>query len=152
MNIAGYKKVALLAGAIAVVLVAIVLAIPTLKPAEVPPPARVASDVAINVSLIQLISTPERFDGRRVVVSGFLVNEPDDQSLYLSANDAINGLDNKVGVRFLGTVVPAERLEQLNREYVAVRGMFKGGSQPEINTIDNLDERHGAVKRPPLGE
>jgi hypothetical protein len=115
-------------------------------------PVRVASDVAVNVSLIQLIAAPEKFDGRRVMVSGFLVNEAGDCALYLSANDALNGLDNKIAVTFQNSMVPADVQDQMNREYIALRGLFKGGATPEIGDVDHIQERHGAVAPPPLGE
>jgi hypothetical protein len=115
-------------------------------------PVRVASDVAVNVSLIQLIAAPEKFDGRRVMVSGFLVNEAGDRALYLSANDALNGLDNKIAVTFQNSKVPMDVQERMNREYVALRGIFTGGATPEIGDVDHVQERHGPITPPPLGE
>jgi hypothetical protein len=146
------RRTAPLAAAIAVVLLAIVGGVPLFKGDRKAPAARVASDVAVNVSLIQLIAGPEKFDDRRIVVSGFLVNESGEHALYIGANDAINGLDNKITVNLRASTVPQDVQDQLNREYVALRGVFKGGSQPEISGIDYLVETHGAVKRPPLGE
>lgn len=147
-----FKSTAPLAGVIAAVVVVLGLGVAMFKSHHDASPAKVAAGVAVNVSLIQLIATPEKFDGRHVFVTGFLVNESGDRALYLSANDAINGLGNKIEVSFQGSPVPAGLQDGLNREYVALRGSFHDGSVPGIAGIDHLEERRGTSAPPPLGQ
>ena len=152
MNKDDIKSALPLAAVIAAVLMAIVAVVGLSKGHSGAAPAWVAPTTAVNVSLIQLIATPEKFDGRRVMVTGFLVNESGDRAIYLSANDAINGLENKVAVSFQASPVPTDMQDALNREYVSLSGLFHGGSTPVLDAIDHVEERHGPTQRPPLGE
>lgn len=52
---------------------------------------------AVPVSIIQLIATPERYDGKTVRVEGFLHYKFEDSELYLSKDDA-DHLNGKNGV------------------------------------------------------
>lgn len=44
--------------------------------------------LAIRVSMIQLLASPEHFEGRRVQVQGFCRLESEDRALYLNHDDA----------------------------------------------------------------
>jgi len=88
-------------------------------------PTFLAQDQSIPVSLVQLIATPEKFDGKVVTVRGYLeyVGARHDISahfLYLNREDAENQLGNAV------LVVASEQMrrdeEKINRMYVTVIG------------------------------
>ena len=85
-------------------------------------PSALAEDQPVPVSIIQLIATPEKFDGRLVTVIGFLgIGER--AFLCLHREDAEHLLaSNSVAV------IPSEEMkrhrEQLNRMYVRIVGVF----------------------------
>lgn len=57
------------------------------KPKYVPPPVRPSEERADIVSMVQLIATPERFDGKTLQVVGFLDIEFEGTALYLHRED-----------------------------------------------------------------
>jgi hypothetical protein len=79
-----------------------------------------------DVSIIQLIATPERFDGKQVRVIGYLHQEFEKSGIYLHQVDHdlsisrnavwVNGRCNS------GT-------SSLNDQYVVIEGRFSGGEQ-----------------------
>lgn len=84
-----------------------------------------------SVSLIQLIASPEKFEGKPVTVRGFLVADWSGHDnhgvgvLYLYKEDADNELGNSV------LVIPNEQMrrdsEKINHMYVIVTGIFRNG-------------------------
>ena len=117
-------------------------------------------------SLIQLLATPERYDGATVQATGFLVMDwPKSGMLYLSKADYDEGLTNAVGISLepcapvlFGAATPPEALkrapradgerpfppsQELSLHYVVVRGRFehtKGSAFPgEICSVTRLE-------------
>jgi hypothetical protein len=89
-----------------------------------PTPQRPIIPQPTNVSIVQLIVTPERFYGRMVSVVGFLGIEMENNRLYLSEDDyrrniAGNGVWVDVTKR-----MDTER-EKLDLHYVLITGVFK---------------------------
>jgi len=77
-----------------------------------------------NVSLIQLIASPEKFDGKMVSLVGFLGIEPEDARVYLSREDYQqyipgNGVWVDVNKDMLRNV------EDIDLHYVVLVGIFK---------------------------
>jgi hypothetical protein len=95
----------------------------------------------INVSMIQLIATPERFDGKMVSVVGYLGIESEDARLYVSEEDYRRYIPEN-GV-FIDVNKEMERnIEKIDIHYVILAGVFrqKGapvsvGSNSEITDI-----------------
>ena len=56
------------------------------------PPTRPNEGRAETVSVIQLIATPERFDGKRIRVTGYLNIQFEDMALYLHEEDCMQGI------------------------------------------------------------
>jgi hypothetical protein len=76
-----------------------------------------------QVSILQLIVTPERYDGKRVQVEGFLHLEFEGNALYLSENDYDHHLHkNALWVRRNSMI--NERFDKLNSRYVILIGTF----------------------------
>ena len=76
------------------------------------------------VSLVQLITTPERFSGKRVVVTGFLELGHEQNLLYLHEQDSAHGiLENAVLVNTSGQM--RKDKDQLNMKYVRIVGFFR---------------------------
>jgi hypothetical protein len=77
-----------------------------------------------GVSIINLIATPERYDGKMISVAGFLAIENEDSRLYLSQEDyrrnlMINGIfvDHSEEIH--------KDIEQKDLHYVLITGIFK---------------------------
>lgn len=82
----------------------------------------------IDCSIINLIATPERLDGKEVRVVGYLVVEFEKQALYLSENDGAKRVNrNAVWVSLEGAAEIASRARELNRRYVILEGSFDMG-------------------------
>jgi hypothetical protein len=88
-------------------------------------PHFLAQDRPMGVSLVQLIATPEKFDGKTVTVRGYLVSvggrgDIGAHFLYLNREDAENMLGNAV------VVVASDQMrrdeEKVNRMYVTLVG------------------------------
>jgi hypothetical protein len=93
--------------------------------------------VVERVSIIGLIATPNTYQGRTVLVTGYLTIGFEDNVLYLNRDDAVNG-NSKNGV-WIGYGKPVEspdqlkeydayyaRLRPFNKGYVTLEGIFDG--------------------------
>lgn len=83
------------------------------------------------VSMVQLIATPERFDGRLISVRGFLTLGREHDRLSAYEADAVHFLSNAVDV---------ERTEKmnadaafLNRKYVVIVGVFRQADKQQLH-------------------
>jgi len=105
---------------------------------------------AVSVSLIQLIATPERFDGKLVSVIGFLpFGGVDGDSLYLHKEDYDNGVHNAVEIDRTKEMVRDR--EKLYDNYVVIVGVFRREERPPIyvstGRVTNI-QRCGFVSQP----
>jgi len=83
-----------------------------------------ARDQPEYVSMLQLVVTPERFDGRLVVVTGFLSLGKEADELYVTQSDERNGiLEN--GVSIVRSAEMRDKKAILDHKYVRVAGRFK---------------------------
>jgi hypothetical protein len=89
-------------------------------------PALLSQERPEPVSLVQLVASPEKFNGKAVLVRGFLLITPHDvvsYTLFLHKEDAENNLGNSVDV------VPNERMkrdqEKIDRVYVQITGTVR---------------------------
>ena len=76
------------------------------------------------MSLVQLLATPEKYEGKQIRVIGFLVFGFEGDSLWLHREDYENGIDGN-GVRVERTQEMARALDKLNRNYVEIVGLFQ---------------------------
>jgi hypothetical protein len=79
------------------------------------------------VSMVQLLSSPERYDGKTVVVFGFLTIGQEDNNLYLGKGD----YDNVLLANSIWVDVSREMLArsaELNLKYVRIVGVFRLGN------------------------
>jgi len=77
-----------------------------------------------NISLVQLIVTPEKFDGKQVSAVGFLTMDHDGDLLYMHEADSSNWI--------LGNAIWIRRSEDMGKnrnvlsgKYVKVTGVFR---------------------------
>lgn len=113
-----------------------------------------------RISLIQVLANPDKFDGQRLQVAGFFVHEEEDHALYLSADDATNGISNGgIELIFSGVNVPAEDLVHCNRKYVDMVGVFharwrsqwplRASTGWQTMAFTNIERIHGMPYRYP---
>ena len=82
-----------------------------------------AAEMAEDVSMVQLIATPEKFDGKFVRVFGFLNLEFEGDALYLHREDLVQSLVRN-GVWVHRTEAMERDRKKLNRHYVLIEGIF----------------------------
>jgi hypothetical protein len=74
----------------------------------------------LNISLIQLIANPEKYDGRKVVVKGFLTLKFESTLLYLDKENRENGLHkNSIWIN-----IQSDPNSIYHEKYVTVVGTF----------------------------
>jgi hypothetical protein len=79
-----------------------------------------------------LIVTPERFDGKVVLVEGFLHLEFESNALDLSENDYIHHLSKNALWVTRNSVINA-RYQRLNSHYVIIKGTFDAGNKGHMS-------------------
>lgn len=78
------------------------------------------------VSLVQLLSSPEKYEGKHVVVMGFLTIGQENNVLYLGKNDYDNALlPNSVWIELSEGMI--KNRNELNMKYVRIVGAFHQG-------------------------
>ena len=77
---------------------------------------------AEKISLIQLISNPEKYDGKVIEVQGFLCLEFEGHALYLQKDD-YEYFNLKNGISIIDSVKPEEK-KKLHLKFVTVIGKF----------------------------
>jgi len=84
------------------------------------PSRAVAREMPQDVSIVQLLATPEKFDGKLVRVIGFLCLAFEGDAVYLHRED----FDHSLTQNALWVDVPEKRDESLSRKYVLLEGTF----------------------------
>ena len=80
-------------------------------------------EVGTNVSMIELIANPDRFNGKPVLVRGYLRLEHEGDVLYLSETDFLHGIP-KNGLWVERSPEMTRDIEKLDSNYVLVLGIF----------------------------
>jgi len=78
---------------------------------------------AEEVSIIQLIANPEKYEGKIIAVQGFLSLEVEGQAIYLNKND-YEYFNRKNGITVLASIQDGEKKE-LHLKEVKVIGKFQ---------------------------
>ena len=75
-----------------------------------------------KVSLINLVATPEKYDGKIIIVTGFLNLEFEDYALYFHSEDYERALTaNSITI----SVQDDPELKKLDKKYVVIQGVFR---------------------------
>src|ERR1700730_655936 len=81
-----------------------------------------ATQSAESVSMVQLIATPEKFDGKTIQVVGFLRLEFEGNALYLHRED----YDQEIYRNAFWFNFPADQdAQKVNGHYVLLQGIFR---------------------------
>lgn len=103
----------------------------------------VAQELSVNgqrityVSMLQLIATPERFDGKLISVIGFLQLGRERDVLYVHEEDATH-LILASGVPLDRTDEVGKGLKSLDEKYVKVLGIFRAGGKHTVPFSGNI--------------
>jgi hypothetical protein len=97
------------------------------------------------VSIVQLLSSPDKYDGKRVVVFGFLTIGQENDNLYFGKTDYDNALEvNSIWVELSDDMV--KKRNELQMKYVRIVGVFhvghaghRSGSLGGIGEISDCD-------------
>ena len=80
----------------------------------------VFAEVGEDVSIINLISNPEQYNGKKVIITGYLNMEFEENGIYLSKEDYINSI-YKNG---LWCNIDTGKHSKFNKKYVVMEGIF----------------------------
>ncbi len=83
----------------------------------------------VGVSIINLIATPERYDGKMISVVGFLSVESEDVRLYLNQEDYQHEIGGN-GIFIDANKEVTKNLESKDLHYVVLIGIFKQKGLP----------------------
>jgi len=115
-------------------------------------PVQLESNDLYNVSLVKLIATPEKYDGKTIQVVGFLNLEFEGTAIYFHKEDYENGLNsNGFWVDFSKVIKSEKNLNDYNKSYVIIIGTFDmnakghmglfGGTFKNITRLDKWHSR-----------
>jgi hypothetical protein len=97
------------------------------------------ADQLLDVSMIQLIANPQKFDGKHIRIIGFLRIEFEGNALYFHREDyQIGLLKNAIWVDV--TPEMEKQPSELNMQYVLLEGIFSA------NEKGHLDAFSGSIK------
>lgn len=95
---------------------------------------------AKEVSIIQLISNPEKYDGELVRVVGVGNLEFEGNFISLSKEDFKYGTGNSIWIELGKGTIPYEEAEQYNGKYVIIEGIF------DKDDCGHFDMYRGSIK------
>ena len=98
-----------------------------------------------DVSLVQLIATPERFDGKHVQVVGYCWLESEDDALYLSRDDQAN-MVYRNSIWLSVSREDREKWLGMRGNFVAVSGTFRADFQGHMGMSSGAMEKIDAIR------
>ncbi len=104
------------------------------------------ADIGESVSMIHLISNPEQYHGKKVIISGYLNLEFEGNGIYLHKDDYINSI-YKNG---LWCSIDELKYRKFNKKYVIMEGIFnaemKGHMGLWSGSIENISRIWEPIK------
>lgn len=96
---------------------------------------------ALRVSLINLISTPEKFDNKPITVKGYYSHRFESTRLYLDEISARNNIyENSVTI-ILDSSINEEMMKAKDNSYMQVEGYFKMPPPNNKNSYGNYIQK-----------
>ncbi|MDP2942779.1 MAG: hypothetical protein Q8O36_04660 [Candidatus Omnitrophota bacterium] len=106
----------------------------------------VFAETGEDVSIINLISNPEQYHGKKGIITGYLNMEFEGNGIYLSKDDYINSI-YKNG---LWCDIDVEKYSNFNKKYVVMEGIFNAKMTGHMGlwsgSIENLSRVWGPIK------
>jgi hypothetical protein len=90
-------------------------------------------DTVKDVSLIQLIAQPERFDGKPVRFIGFLRIEFEGNAIYLHREDFDHAISNNGVWVDIPTDMTKHQRDEVNMHYVICAGVFRADNRGHMD-------------------
>ena len=87
----------------------------------------VSSSIGNSVSIVQLIATPEKYQGKVVQVMGFLRLEFEGNAIYLHEDDYKHAI-YKNGLMIVNNANIDAKADKLNLHYAVLEGTFDGNN------------------------
>lgn len=95
-----------------------------------------------NVSMINLIATPTRYHGKKVIVEGFVHVEFEGNMIYFSENDYKHGLDkNALWIDITREQMNSPAFKNCQNKYAFVKGIF------DMNDQGHYSVNSGAITK-----
>ena len=100
-------------------------------------------DIIGNVSMIKLIATPEKYQGKRIQIIGYLHLEFEGNAIYFHEEDCKKRIpENSFWVNFSNKLTEKKNLNDYNNKYVIIIGTFKMNDKGHLGlfggTIDDI--------------
>lgn len=92
-----------------------------------------AQEKATSVSFIQLISNPEKFEGKLLRVSGFMHVKPEDIGLYFSKESADYLLGESIWISFDSSFIKKNSIRLFDAKYVELVGIYDKNERGHIS-------------------
>lgn len=99
-----------------------------------------ANEYAINVSMVQLLATPEKYDGKLVRVIGVGNLEFEGDSLSLNKEDYEHGTGSSIWLELGEKAISYKEAKEYNGKYVIVEGFF------DKDDCGHFDMFRGSIK------
>lgn len=97
----------------------------------------------VQTSIINLVSSPEKYDNKKVIIKGFLCLEKENYSIYLTKDDLIyRNTKNSIFLLLSYEIINSLYKQNLNGEYVEVLGEYK---IPKIEAFQKAYKKYGGV-------
>lgn len=100
------------------------------------------------ISMVQLLSNPEQYNGKLIRVVGYLWIEPEGSAIYLHKEDKINSL-TKNAIQISVSEEMYKRREELSGYYVLIEGVFSSDDKGHmelysgvLQSIQRISPRH----------
>lgn len=93
------------------------------------------NSIVERVSIINLIATPEKYDGKCIIVKGFFINEFENRTLFLDKTSAENYLfENGITLIFDSTI-NKDKLNKYQNQYIEMEGIFNKAKNNNKNSF-----------------
>ena len=101
------------------------------------------------ISLVNLIATPEKYDGKAVMIEGVFRCEMESDCLYLTMDDYTNRISsNAVNLDLVDMDVSVDRwkLKNLSGHYVLIEGVFNYNDEGYITLYSGTIEKINRIE------
>ncbi len=92
-----------------------------------------AQEKKLSISFIQLISHPEKYDGKLLRVSGFMHVKPEDVGLYFSKKNADYLMRESIWISFDSSFLKVNNVKLFDCKYVELIGIFDKDEKGHIS-------------------
>ncbi|WP_241318511.1 hypothetical protein [Chryseobacterium arthrosphaerae] len=101
------------------------------------------ADDAIQTSIINLVSSPEKYDNKKVIIKGFLFLEKESYNVYLTKDDLkYRNTKNSIFLLISYDVISNLHQQKLNGKYVEVLGEYV---VPKKESFQRVYKSYGGV-------